>query len=136
MSKSEINDYFGPKHRFVIELKPEDFDENAPWRLKPRKETGKLQSGMVLFYAPWCDYCKKVKEPWIKAAKTTGFCDFYAFNCEKYKNHLSKIKSDMPQLIRGFPTIIIYNDGEPNEYYKGERTVESFVKECMIFHGN
>lgn len=129
----ETDDYFGQDHRFVVELTPDDFDKTAPWLLKPGGESG---SGMLLFYAPWCGYCKKVREPWADAAKISGFCDFYAFNCEKYKSHVAKIKADMPQLISGFPSIIRYQDGQPDEYYKGDRTVDALVAECMSACGD
>ena len=134
MQEPEINDYFGPDHRFVKELQPSDFDDNAPWQLKPgRNSQGKITPicGMVLFYAPWCGFCKKVKDLWVEAASTCGFCDFFAFNCEKHKGHLSKIKADMPQLVRGFPTIVIYMNGSPDEYYQGDRTTQAFVSTCM-----
>ena len=135
MQALEQEDYFGPDHRFVKELSPSDFDEGAPWQLKPRTDptTGEKipSSGMVLFYAPWCGFCKKVKQSWIDAAKLSGFCDFYAFNCEKHKSHLSKIKSDMPQLVRGYPTIVLYKNGSPDEYYQGDRSAQGFVSTCM-----
>lgn len=135
MQQPESEDYFGSDHRFVRELSPSDFDEDAPWQLKPvvDSKTGEKYpaTGMLLFYAPWCGYCKRTKDPWMEAAKLGGFCDFFAFNCEKNKAHLEKIKADMPQLVQGFPTIVLYKDGSPDEYYQGERTAQAFVTACM-----
>ena len=120
------DDYFGPKNRYVKELAKKDFDSVAPWKLKSDSA-----SGLVLFYAPRCPYCKDVAPIFEKAAKNVGFCDFFAFNCEKYKNHVMKIKEDMPGLIQGYPSIIIYKNGLPEEYYSGERTPEAFLSVCM-----
>lgn len=122
-------DYFA-NSKFVQELSAKDFNSTAPW---------KLASGgnaMVLFYAPWCGFCKATREPWEKAAKVSGFCDFFAFNCEKNKAHLEKIRADMPQLVRGYPTIIMYKNGEPDEYYNGERTQQEFTQACMRLCGD
>ncbi len=133
----EKEDYFGQDNRYVIELTPDDFDERAPWVLKPRSavKTKNYGSGLLLFYAPWCPHCKSLKEPWLEAAKMAGFCDFYAFNCEKYQSHLDKIKADMPELTRGYPTIILYRNGQPDEYYQGERTKQAFLDTCMRICG-
>jgi thiol-disulfide isomerase/thioredoxin len=125
----ESEDYFGENNRYVKELKPEDFDITSSWILRNR--SGEKVNGMVLFYAPWCGYCKKVKNDWLEAAKSSGFCDFYAFNCEKHKNHMLKIKEDMPKLIDGFPSIVIYKDGVPDDYYTGGRSAPELVAACM-----
>ena len=125
----ESQDYFGPNNKFVKELVPSDFDSAVPWQLK--SIDNKKVSGLVLFYAPWCPHCKVVAPEWEKAGKMSGFCDFYAFNCEKNKNHVMKIKEDMPELIQGYPSIIYYENGVPGEAYVDPRDAKSFVKYCM-----
>ena len=125
MGDRETADYFGQGNKYITELTPSDFESVAPWRLKGGA------SGMVLFYAPWCGYCKRVAPEWEKAAKTVGFCEFYAFNCEKYKDHVMKIKEDTPELIKGYPSIVIYKEGSPDEYYDGDRSSKSLVSTCM-----
>lgn len=125
--KREDKDYFG-RSRFVTELKPKDFDPVAPWKLKKHK------CSIVLFYAPWCPHCKAVKETWEKLGETAAFFDVCAYNCEKNRVHLDKIKSDMPELVRGFPTMIIYELGNPIEKVgqtESERKVANFVSACM-----
>jgi thiol-disulfide isomerase/thioredoxin len=121
----EDQDYFGPNNRYVKELTPKDFDSIAPWKLKDKG------NGIMMLYAPWCHFCKALKPDWEKAAQISGFCNFYAFNCEKHKSHLSKIREDMPELVTSYPTIIIYKNGEPVETFNEDRTVDALVKACM-----
>lgn len=118
-------DYFGKTNKYVNEISHKDFDKLRSGYLK------KPISGLVLFYAPWCGYCKAMKDEYEKAAKKIGFCDLCAFNCEKYKTYTKKIKNDMPSLIHGYPTIIIYKNGKPVEKYNGGRSSEDFIKCCM-----
>ena len=123
----EDKDYFSSS-RFVTELKPKDFDPVASWKLKKHK------CSIVLFYAPWCPHCKAVKDTWEQLGETAAFFDVCAYNCEKNRSHLDRIKNDMPELVRGFPTMIIYEKGSPIERVgntDSERTVASFVSSCM-----
>ena len=120
----ETESYFSLS-RFVKELSDDSFDDIATWRLKKHK------CSIVLFYTPWCPHCINVKEMWGKLGNIAAFFDVCAFNCEKYKGHLAKIKEDMPYLIQGYPTIIIYNNGEPIEEYNGDRNLNKLVQACM-----
>jgi len=131
----EQEDYFGPNHKYIIELTSKDFDTNKVWKIKPRKNyktqtVARPVCGLVLFYAPYCIHCKAVKDEWIRAASMAGFCDFYAFNCIKNSAHADKIKSDLPELITGYPSIIIYRNGEPSEIFSGNRVASDFVLSC------
>lgn len=109
----------------VRELSPKDFDPIATWKLKDKSCT------VVLFYCAWCPHCVAVKDEYTKLGKMSGFMNVAAMNCEKHKAHIGKIKSDMPELVRGYPTIIFYSGGEPQEQYMGERTAAEMVKGCM-----
>ncbi len=111
----------------VTELTPKDFDGMATWKLKNR------ECSAVLFYAPWCGYCKAVKDTWIQFSKTAAFMNAMAFNCEKYSAHLLKIKEDMPGLVQSYPTIIFYINGSPVEAFKEERTHAKLLKTAMHF---
>lgn len=125
LDKREDQDYFGKNNRYVKELTPDDFDSIEVWKLK---KNGENQCGMMIFYAPWCGFCKRAAPIWEDVAKTAGFCDWFAFNCEKYKGHIMKIKEDMPNLINGYPTIVLYKKGTPIESYTKEVTSEGLLE--------
>lgn len=111
--------------RFVQELKPSDFDPITTWKLKDK------ECSIVLFYCPWCPRCQAIKETWKELGRVAAFFNVLAFNCEKYKRHMLKIKEDAPELIRGYPTIVVYQKGSPVEDYQGDRSLESLLKTCM-----
>ena len=116
---------FYAESRFVKELKPDNFDQISTWKLNDKG------CAMVLFYCAWCPHCQSIKSEWEKFAEIATFMKVYALNCEKQKGHLEKIKYDMPQLVKGFPTIVIYKNGEPVEHYMEERTSKAFLKRAM-----
>jgi len=119
----EDANYFDNVH--VKELSARDFDQFKSSRLNNKK------CCIVLFYAPWCGYCKKVRPEYEKMAKKNKFMDVYAFNCEKNKAHIEKIKNDLPNLVRGYPTIVAYKNGEPSETFEDERTAQELLKFAM-----
>lgn len=109
----------------VRELTPDDFERVATWKLADRG------CAAVLFYCAWCPHCVAVKKEWERFGKMCGFAMVAAFNCEKHKSHISKIKEDMPELVKGYPTIIFYSQGSPVEQYMGERVAGEFLKAGM-----
>lgn len=112
--------------RFVKELTASDFEQVATWRLRSKKCT------VVLFYADWCPYCKRLTGVWEDLAEKAAFFEVTAFNCARHLAHTAKIKEDMPNLIRGYPTIVFYTNGEPVEWYHSEeRTVKNLLKKCI-----
>src|SRR5690348_1758523 len=128
--ESQLSYFTGSKN--VTELSPRDFDGAATWKLKNKKCVA------VLFYAPWCPWCKKVKDAWEELGKHAMFMDVCAMDCEKYKAHILKIKEDMPGLIKAYPTIAYYHNGSPEEIHNGERDYKSLLvggmKACKVAH--
>jgi len=119
---------FFSSSRFVTELKPKDFDQIKTWKLQNHK------CSIVLFYAPWCPHCQNVKEMWEKLGNLNAYFDVCAMNTEKYSKHIDKIKNDMPELIIGYPTMIIYEKGEPVLKVgttESERNIKALTKACM-----
>ena len=83
----------------------------------------KLGSGKqaVLFYADWCGHCKKLKPIWDETAKEINVdgTKMIKVNCGDGTD--SDKKTMEKYSIDGYPTIIIFNDGEPTPY-TGKRT--------------
>jgi len=98
-----------------FEVGSEDLDEQV-------KEGKKV----VLFYADWCGHCKKIKPVWEKAAEKVNKEDkrMIMVNCGDDKKGDSDMMSKYN--IKGYPTIMIFEDGEHKEY-NGERTLEDLL---------
>lgn len=80
----------------------------------------KLISGdltLMKFYAPWCGHCKTLAPEFEKAAEAlAGVAVLAEVDCTKETAIASKYD------IKGFPTLIIFRNGEKTEDYNGPRT--------------
>ncbi len=123
LPKKDSTSYFDGS-KFVKELSPKDFDSVSSWKLKKNK------CAIILFYKPGCQYCKDIEPQWTALGETAAFFDVYALNAEKYKGHVAKIREEMPNLITSYPTIVIYQDGTPQEHYQGKREWRELTKAC------
>lgn len=85
---------------------------------------------MVMFYAPWCGYCKKIKPTW-EELESAGVLNskevkvkIKSIDCDENKELAKKHNVD------GFPTIKYFPDGMKNTssaiVYDGERTLPGF----------
>jgi len=110
---------------YVKELSPSDFDDINSAYLKDDS------CYLVMFYCDWCGFCKQMKDRLNDVGKKAGFCTVAGFNCNTNPDHAEKIKHDMPNLIHGYPTIIIYKNHEPEEEYVGDRSEKDIIKTLM-----
>ena len=105
---------FFPGGEEVVELTDSTFNERV------------LQSKrlwLVVFYTPWCGYCKQMAPEWAKAAKSLkGIAKLGAVNMD----HEHSVSSRYG--IRSLPTIKVFglHKSSPMEYHGG-RTAQSFV---------
>ncbi len=114
--------------KFVEELLPSDFDDSESYKLKNKK------CCTILFYAPWCKFCKEFKSTWENIGESVISYDIYSFDCEKNSDHLIKIKNELPSLIKSFPSIIVYKNGEPVEIIgrnKDERSYDNILSDIL-----
>jgi thiol-disulfide isomerase/thioredoxin len=116
------------KSKFVKELTPKDFDPTKPWLPREKK------CGAILFYADWCPHCSAMKESWEQLGKSATFFNIMAFNCAdpKNKTHMEKIYARKPDLIKGYPTIMM-TSGSELVLYQGDRTLDKILKSCMDY---
>lgn len=100
-----------------------------------KKFMSNSQKSIVLFYAPWCGYCKKVKPTWMQLQnyyKNSKHVGIYEVNCDEYP----KFREEHG--IKSFPTIRFYTNGPKDKHnYKehdGERTfdaIKSYIDQYL-----
>lgn len=86
---------------------------------------------LVMFYAPWCGHCKRMKPEYLAAAKELvkdGFSNCLAMvDCTVNPEVTEQFN------IEGFPTIKLFKNGKYIKDYTGERTVEEIKKFVMVY---
>ncbi|KAK7478534.1 hypothetical protein BaRGS_00030206, partial [Batillaria attramentaria] len=80
---------------------------------------------LVMFYAPWCGHCKRMKPAYTAAAarlKTeVPDAKLAALDAVMYKDFASTYK------VRGFPTIQYFENGKYKSEYSGDRSEDDLV---------
>lgn len=108
----------------VQELSDKDFSKDKNGNLRP------VQPNIVImYYAPWCHWCTKLKPIYKDFAKeytkrnTNNAASFKiaALDCESNKEIANGLD------LEGFPTIILYSGGTKVEY-QGDRTKDAMVE--------
>lgn len=72
----------------------------------------------VMFYAPWCKYCKAMKSAWSAVAHAIGsnVC-IGAMNCDRQRG-----------VVDSFPTIVLFTvDGQAHRFEGGVRSQEHLM---------
>nr|DAC80631.1 TPA_inf: thioredoxin domain-containing protein 5 [Conus magus] len=82
-----------------------------------------IQKGFhfVKFYAPWCGHCKRLAPTWEELAKS--FAGNQQVSVSKVDCTVST-KLCTSQGVRGYPTLVLFNDGDKLEQYQGSRSLE------------
>ncbi|XP_073954796.1 protein disulfide-isomerase A5 isoform X2 [Choristoneura fumiferana] len=89
-----------------------------------KKGAAAYKKSMIMFYAPWCGYCKSMKPDYVQAAgDLRGEALLAAIDVAKPGN--SKIRQIYN--ITGFPTLLYYEKGQLKFPYNGENKREAIV---------
>jgi len=101
----------------VVELTDSDFDS----------ELEGMDTALVMFYAPWCGHCKKMKPEFDRASKDLLANDppvtLAKIDCtEAGKDTCNRFE------VRGYPTVKIFRGGEVSQDYNGPRDAAGIVK--------
>ena len=107
----------------IISIEPEqgkEFDELI-------NEKGNVS--FVKFHQPKCPHCTEMKKAWEDLGKLLqDKCKDDISLIEVNGDALSESKSDVSKEIKGFPTIMILEDGKKKVEYSGDRSTEDMLK--------
>ncbi len=110
----------------VQSLTPEDFDPRHLWQLKSKDCTA------ILYYASWCPHCVNVKSAWAQLGKSVKFMTIAAFQCDRYPDHTDGVREEKPDLIKSYPTMVIYKNGKPVQHFgQTKREYSDLLNACM-----
>lgn len=101
----------------VLDLTDDDFSTRV----------AETETTLVMFYAPWCGHCKRLKPEYAKAAELVIGDDppiaLAKIDCtEAGKETCSKFG------VSGYPTLKIFKNGEVSQDYSGPREAAGIVK--------
>ncbi len=88
---------------------------------------------VVMFHAPWCGHCQKMKPAFAEAAEALKIShphvSLVRYNADKHRQDLAGLPEDfgknIADIVEGYPTIIFFKAGGKASVYKGARDAPS-----------
>jgi len=88
----------------------------------------KFPAVMVKFYAPWCGHCKKMVPDYEKAARKLKKLDDSSKGARLAKVDATSERALSEKYgVQGYPTLLVFKNGELFTTYSGGRDKEDFV---------
>jgi thiol-disulfide isomerase/thioredoxin len=114
-------------------LSKKDFNEKNNQQLNWPLSNG---ISIVKFYAPWCGYCKKSQPDYEKLDKrASGDFNICMYDIESGDNKLFLQDINNSSLygfkVEGYPTHVIFSNGNYLKVYNGERDYTSILDELL-----
>ena len=99
-----------------------------------------------LFYAPWCDHCKKLHPTYEEFASEVKRdypmlhvtrIDMHKHGQEVKQTRLGETQFGEPvsKAVGGFPTLMFFRKDGDSRVYSGERTKEGLMQAVRTFYG-
>jgi thiol-disulfide isomerase/thioredoxin len=83
---------------------------------------------LKLFFMTGCGHCKAMKPEWNRLTKeVSDNHQYYKFDVEEYDSQNDNHKNQIPNDVRGFPTIRLYNNLSLLGEYSGNRDMVSIL---------
>lgn len=81
---------------------------------------------IVLFYAPWCGYCKKMFPEFAKAATASAThsrrpCLWAQLNADRFPDMAKQVN------VTAFPTTLVFERGQLKQVVPGAQDAESLL---------
>ena len=91
---------------------------------------------VILFYSPRCRYCESFAPVFLQLKQQYGIQLGAIDMSDIQNNELSTMAaSKFPFQINGYPTIVIYYDGEPCSWYIGARDIKTLYEAVVGISG-
>ena len=80
---------------------------------------------VILVFAPWCGYCKKMAPEFVKAAGLKPKCTWARLNAEEFPEAAKKLGAD------SFPTTFHFKNGKMEKALPGAMTADKLVNQVV-----
>jgi thiol-disulfide isomerase/thioredoxin len=105
------------------------------WLFKPRNQTGGAHTRagrggkrLVLYFAPWCGHCQKLKPIWSRIES-----EYNGYNMDGEPIQVEAVNGDQNSAsiremdIKGYPTIVLFKSNGERLFYQGDRSYEDII---------